>query len=168
VEVRAAQSLVFCVVFCRSLFVLLFFFFCPLHCLSFDLRLLITPLVSSDYPFGIFWLPLWYRLITPLVSSDYPFGILSFDYHFGIFWLPLWCFQTCLTWFTVNKYENVHRRNLTKTFRYRNITFIYILLTTNTENMILIEYENWKFNSFFLLSIFKLDLLYFQPRCFLS
>jgi hypothetical protein len=143
---------------------------------------------ASDYPFGIFWLPLWYLLITPLVSSDYPFGIfwlslwycsefgnfvitfiiLSSDYHFGIFWLPLWCFQTCLTWFTVNKYENVHRRNLTKTFRYRNITFIYILLTTNTENMILIEYENWKFNSFFLLSIFKLDLLYFQPRCFLS
>jgi hypothetical protein len=37
--------------------------------------LLITPLVSFDYPFGIFWLllgifwlPLWYHLITPLVS----------------------------------------------------------------------------------------------------
>ena len=72
--------------------------------------LLITPLVSSDYPFGIFWLPLWYLLlplwyllITPLVSSDYPFGIfllplwyllitplVSSDYPFGIFWLPLW------------------------------------------------------------------------------
>jgi hypothetical protein len=39
--------------------------------------LLITPLVSSDYPFGIFWLPLWYLLITPLVSSDYTFGIFK-------------------------------------------------------------------------------------------
>jgi hypothetical protein len=38
--------------------------------------LLITPLVYSDYPFGIFWLPLWYLLITPLVYSDYPGHIL--------------------------------------------------------------------------------------------
>jgi hypothetical protein len=74
------------------------------YCLSFfDSWLLITPLVSSDYPFGIFWLPIWYLLITPLVSSDYPFRILwlplsyilitplvSSDYAFGIFWLPLW------------------------------------------------------------------------------
>jgi hypothetical protein len=60
-------------------------------------------LVSSNYPFGIFWLPLWHLLITPLVSSDYPFGIfwlpiwyllinplVSSDYPFGIFWLHLW------------------------------------------------------------------------------
>jgi hypothetical protein len=59
-----------------------------------DLRLLITPLVYSDNPFGIYWLPLWYLLITSLVSSDYPFGILdlqvliiplvSSDYPFDI------------------------------------------------------------------------------------
>ena len=35
--------------FCRSLFVLLYFFFWPLCCLSFfDMRILITPLVSSN------------------------------------------------------------------------------------------------------------------------
>ena len=34
--------------FCRSLYVLLYFFFWPLCCLSFDLRILITPLVSSN------------------------------------------------------------------------------------------------------------------------
>ena len=34
--------------FCRSLFVLLSFFFWPLCCLSFDLRILITHLVSSN------------------------------------------------------------------------------------------------------------------------
>ena len=34
--------------FCRSLFVLLFFFFWPLCCLSFDWRILITPLESSN------------------------------------------------------------------------------------------------------------------------
>jgi hypothetical protein len=34
--------------FCKSLFGLLSFFFWPLCCLSFDLRILITPLVSSN------------------------------------------------------------------------------------------------------------------------
>jgi hypothetical protein len=43
------RSLVLCVMFCRSLFVLLSFFFWPLCCLSFiDLRILITPYVSSN------------------------------------------------------------------------------------------------------------------------
>ena len=42
-RVRVARSLVFCVVFCRSLFVLLSVFFWPLCCLSsYDLRILIT------------------------------------------------------------------------------------------------------------------------------
>jgi len=45
---RVARSLVLCVMFCRSLFVLLSFFFSLLCCLSFDLRILITPLVSSN------------------------------------------------------------------------------------------------------------------------
>ena len=41
-------SLVLCVMFCRSLFVFLSFFFWPLCCLSFDVRILINP------GFGIF------------------------------------------------------------------------------------------------------------------
>jgi hypothetical protein len=40
--VRVALSLVFCVMFCNSVFVLLFFFFRPLYYLSFDIRLLQT------------------------------------------------------------------------------------------------------------------------------
>ena len=45
-RVRVARSLVFCVVFSRSLFVLLSFFVWVLHCLSFfDL------LMASDYHF---------------------------------------------------------------------------------------------------------------------
>ena len=98
---------------CKSLFVPLFFFFWSLHCLPFDLRLLITPLVSFGHCivcpliYG-FWLPLWYLLVIALsalwfTASDYPFGIfwlplwyllitslISSDYPFGIFWLPLW------------------------------------------------------------------------------
>ena len=47
--VRVTRSLVFCVVFPGSLFVLLSFFLWPLCCLSFfDLRILITSLVSSN------------------------------------------------------------------------------------------------------------------------
>jgi hypothetical protein len=39
----------FICIFCRSLFVLLYFFFWPLCCLFyFDIRILITPLVSSN------------------------------------------------------------------------------------------------------------------------
>ena len=43
---------------------------------------LIAPLMSSsyslfsDYPFVIFWSHCWYLQTTPLVSSDYPYGIV--------------------------------------------------------------------------------------------
>jgi hypothetical protein len=47
-RIRVAQSLVFCVVFCWSLFALLSFCVWPLCCLSFDLRNFITPLISSN------------------------------------------------------------------------------------------------------------------------
>ena len=46
--VRATRSLVFCVMLCRSHFVILSLFVWQLYCLSFiDLRLQITPLVPS-------------------------------------------------------------------------------------------------------------------------
>ena len=48
--VRIVRSLVFCVKFCRSMFVFLSFFFWALCCLSFfDLRLPMTPLTSSNF-----------------------------------------------------------------------------------------------------------------------
>jgi len=52
IGVRGARSIVICVLFCRSFFVLLPVFFWPLCCLSFfDLRILITPLLSSTSSF---------------------------------------------------------------------------------------------------------------------
>ena len=83
------------------------FSFCPfsfksLYFLSLDLRLLISPLLFSDFPFAIFWFPLCYLLISPLLSSDFPFAIFWFllwyllispllfsDFPFDIFWFPL-------------------------------------------------------------------------------
>ena len=48
-EVRVTGSLVLCVMFCRSLFVILSFFFQSLCCLSlFNVQILITPLASSN------------------------------------------------------------------------------------------------------------------------
>jgi hypothetical protein len=53
-EVRVTRSLVLCVCFVdRCLFVCPFLFFWPLCCVSyFDLRILITPLVSSNYSYS--------------------------------------------------------------------------------------------------------------------
>ena len=84
--VRVTQSLVLCVMFWRSLLVLLSFFFWLCWCLSFDLRFLIT--LVSDYPSGSvgyvgvcssiygFWLPLRY-LQTLLALSFLTFSRFS-------------------------------------------------------------------------------------------
>ena len=54
-ENRVARSLIFYVMFCSSLFVLFYFFFWSLYCLSFfDLLLLMTPLVSSNVSLLLF------------------------------------------------------------------------------------------------------------------
>ena len=51
-EIRAAQSSVFCIVFCRSLFMILSFFAWPLHCLPFfDIWLPITLLASTNFSY---------------------------------------------------------------------------------------------------------------------
>ena len=54
--IHVAQSLVFCIMFCRSLFVFLSILFWPLYFLSFNLWLLITPLVSSSWMFLVTFL----------------------------------------------------------------------------------------------------------------
>ena len=61
------QSLVFCVMFCRSLFVLLYFYFSPLCCLFFfDLRILIPSLVSSISSYLKHELLLFFVILWPL------------------------------------------------------------------------------------------------------
>jgi hypothetical protein len=96
--VRVARSLVFCVIFCRSLFVLFLFVhwvvcpliygswlqFCPLSCLSFDLRILITILsielsvlwfTDPDYNFVIF------KLFFQISSLETMLGQYEFQVH---------------------------------------------------------------------------------------
>ena len=58
--VRVTRSLVFCVVFYISLFALLSFFFWTLYCLSVYLRILITPLVPSNFSFYFYYPVIFY------------------------------------------------------------------------------------------------------------
>ena len=57
--IRVVRSLFFCVVICRSLFFLLCFFLWALCFRSLDLRILITPLLSSNYSYNY---SLWYSI----------------------------------------------------------------------------------------------------------
>ena len=106
-EVRVARSLVFCVMFCWSLFTLLtivlsvllrftasdypFGILWPLYCLFFyDLRLLITSLVSSNFPYIIHL----YLSTIVLFSSFFClyllpslFWIISWLYYYTLFYL---------------------------------------------------------------------------------
>ena len=64
--VRVTRSLVVCACFCRSLFVLLSFFFWPLCFLFFfDIGILITTLVSSNSSYSCTWFvnPLYLNLL---------------------------------------------------------------------------------------------------------
>ena len=112
--------------FCWLLFVLPYFFYCPLCCLFFyDLRILISSLwylktfehsvVGSSLTYG-FWLPLWYLqtldhcVVCPSMYGFWlPLWYLQTFYHCVAcpssmyrFWLPLWYRQTfdrCIVWF---------------------------------------------------------------------
>ena len=86
--VRVAQSLIFCVVFCIQFVVPLPFFVWSLYCMSFDLRLLVTSLLSLIYGF---WLPLWYLRFT---ASWLPLWYLRFTAS----WLPLWYLRFTASW----------------------------------------------------------------------
>ena len=99
----------------------LFGIFWPLYCLSCDLSLLITPLVSFGHCIVCpviyhFWLPLWYLLAIVLsvlwfTTSDYPLGIfwplycLSCDLPLLI--IPLVSFGHCIIvlWFITSDYS---------------------------------------------------------------
>ena len=81
IHIHVARWLVFCVMFCISLFVLWFTASDYPFCIC-DLRLLITPFVSVIYGF---WLPLLYLWFT---ASDYPFCI--FDLRLLITPFVLW------------------------------------------------------------------------------
>ena len=75
------RSLVFNVLFCRPLFVCLFFLFWPLSCLSFfGLRPLITSLVSSKFSCPFCYFSLSHCFLSPSLAYD--------------FWLPICYLQT--------------------------------------------------------------------------
>ena len=78
--IRVARSLGFCVVICRSLFVLLSFYFCALCFRSWDLRILITPLCSSNYSYNYSW---WYSMYIHILYLYFRQASLSPKQNFG-------------------------------------------------------------------------------------
>jgi hypothetical protein len=84
--------------------------FWPLHCLSFELRLLIIPLIYFGHcivcPLNYgFWLPLWYILVIVLSvlcisASDYSFDILwplhCLSFELRLLFTPLIYFDQCI------------------------------------------------------------------------
>ena len=110
--VRIARSLVFCVVFCRSLFVLFFFlslyFVCTLI-YDFWLPLWYLRFTTSDYPFDILDLRL---LITPLISSNvsYPIDGVNCIHNSISNWLVVCCLTSIMQFFShiddVSKFAN--------------------------------------------------------------
>ena len=90
---RVTRPLVLCVMFCRSLFVHLSFFFWPLCCLFFfESRILITPLVSSNSscPCVSFLLAIVLSVFLRVTNSDYlPWYLQTFLIEFVIMFLSL-------------------------------------------------------------------------------
>ena len=82
-EIRVARSLVFCVVFCRVLFVLLYFFLWPLYCLFFfDLRFLVTSLWYLQTLLVLLYFFIW--PLYCLFFFDLRFLITNCSYHLQV------------------------------------------------------------------------------------
>ena len=76
-------SFLVCIMFCRLLFVLLSFFFWSLYYLSFlDLLLLITPLVSSNFFYGI------NTVMDSLEMTSIQYLVSKWHLHYGS-WVPV-------------------------------------------------------------------------------
>ena len=120
---------------CRSLLILLSFYFWQAYCLSSSINgwsllcyllispfrnFWITPLVFSDYNFDILWLQLWHLLISLcflLIAS-----FMSADYHFGTFGHCIVCLirltsddSFAMFWFPPMETSELHVRFLLDT-----------------------------------------------------
>ena len=97
---RIARSLVFCLISCGPLFIILLFCFWSLYCLSFDLGLLIIPLVSSnilgrDKSYFLFVFVFCYCFFVFAIAFVFVFYLL-----WGVFFAFLWVFfRFCFVFF---------------------------------------------------------------------
>ena len=117
--VRVVRSLVFCVVFCRSLFVILSFFL---------LAILLSVLLrfkTSDYPFGILKRFLWCQEGKNTYIRHWSYYVkswqtLQFLWHYvGIHWTIL-CYINFIWWWIVT-YRLLYISNILCIFRYNGV-----------------------------------------------
>jgi hypothetical protein len=137
--------------------------FWPLWCLSFDLQIMITPLVSFDHC-GVcpsiykLWLLLWY-LLTIVVSVLLRFT--DYDYLFGIFW-PL----CCLTFFDlqimITPLVSFDHCVVCPSSIYRLWLLLWYLLTIVLSVLLGFTYSDYSFGIFWplwCLSFFDLEIM---------
>jgi hypothetical protein len=102
--------LVLCVVFCRSLYVHLTFFVWPLCCLSFDLRILITPLVSSNTSYSkniqllsvCSYAPVYMNLVCLLLNSFIQWPLVTQLYVY-LEWIKYWIVNRLFYFFCLDR-----------------------------------------------------------------
>ena len=109
--VLVARSFAYCVVLCRSLFVLWYFFFWPLYCLSFGHCIVCFLAIVLSVFWPLYCLSFGHCIVCLLaivLSVFWPFYFLSFGHCIGCpssfygFWLPL-CYLGLLSeWLSFN------------------------------------------------------------------
>ena len=111
--------------FCRSLFVLFYFFFWPLCCLFFfDIRILITPLVSSNSSkINVFRNNAFIPIINSLKTSRYPpFSTMSSTWVTSIVSVPTFTSVVTIWVFIVSSIIHV--------CLYSNLNFVWCFNAT--------------------------------------
>ena len=92
-RVRVAQYLVFCVVFCRSLFVLLSFDYCIVCSSSNYSFCMLTPFVSNTFHHCIVCSSIYSFWLRPLYLQTFDQCLVCPSSNYG-FWLHPWYLQT--------------------------------------------------------------------------
>jgi hypothetical protein len=112
-EICIVRSLAFGVVFCGSLFILLSLF-CPFCCLSFDLRILITPLVPSNSYLTIYdechkWSRNWLPFRSSWIHLNSLQRLSGFRFPRSLY--LLWYLQALLNYKVISRNENVQSKS---------------------------------------------------------
>ena len=127
--------------FCRSLFVLLYFFFWPLCCLFlFDIRILL--------PFGIFKLFLKGRFVRYMQRMDIPKAYQRFKIMYK--WLELIKLSLPHFW---HRLYNVLLNQISKFYNNPNaieISFLQCYIFYTRDNLIVLVVNNYDWNTFLL------------------
>ena len=129
--IRIARSLVFFVLFCGSLFILLSLFVWPLCCLYFDLRILATPLVPSNYFLTIYdechkWIRNWLAFPSSWIHVNYLHLLIGVRFSRSLY--ILWYIQALLNYKVTSRNEKVKSKSLKRTIETKRADTHHIII----------------------------------------